>query len=83
MESHRDLRVSKATIVASRDRLRGRFVGSDVQLRESPFPDWPVPGPRTVKWRCSWLFRRQGGPLEHHRSLIMTFGLRTDDWGVE
>ncbi|CAK0790753.1 unnamed protein product, partial [Prorocentrum cordatum] len=83
MESHRDLRISKATVIASKDRARSRFTSSDVQLRESPFPDWPVPGPRAVKWCCVWLFRRQGGPLEHHRSLVMTFGLRSADWGVE
>ena len=83
MESFHDLRLHKATVLANKDRARGRFASSTVELRQSPFPDWPVPGPRTVKWCCEWLFRRQGGPLEHHRSLIMTFGLRADDWGVD
>ncbi|CAK0883779.1 unnamed protein product [Prorocentrum cordatum] len=83
MESHHDLRVTMPTILASRDRLRGRFIVSDVQLRESLFRDWPMFGPRTITWCCSWLSHRHGGPLRHHRSLLMTDGVRTDDWGGE
>ncbi|CAK0818486.1 unnamed protein product [Prorocentrum cordatum] len=70
-DSARDARHHKTTTMTTKE------------LCQSPFLDWPVPMPQTVKWCRERLVSRQGGPLEHPRSLVMTFGPRTNMSGFK
>ena len=75
------LDVQSSTTGVSRRRRTWREVCD--MLREDAYPDWPVPGPRTVKWCCMHINRRGGGPQDHHRSFRQAYGLQTGDWGVD
>ena len=50
---------------------------------ETPFPDFPLEGPRTVRWCVEFIGRRQGGPMDHHRWWVSSYGLRSDDPAVQ
>ena len=52
-------------------------------LREDTYKDWPVPGPRTVRWCCTHINRRGGGPQDHHRVFNQAYGVSKGDWGVD
>ena len=49
---------------------------------ETEFTDWPVKGPRTVKWCLKYLNAQPGGPVEHHHLWRRTGGLTAADFGV-
>lgn len=53
-----------------------------MKAQEENFSDWPVPGPRTVRWCLDFLNRRGGGPLDHHKWWVSTHRLTDDLWGV-
>ena len=36
------------------------------EVSETQFDDFPLEGPRTVRWCVEFIGRRQGGPLDHH-----------------
>lgn len=57
----------------------------DVCDRLSPeeFEDWPVHGPRTVRWCCAFINRRGGGPGDHHRWWVASHRLSAEDWGAQ
>lgn len=52
------------------------------EVKEEPFDDWVVPGPRTSQWCIRFLNRRNGGPTDHHRWWVQNHSLKSDSWGV-
>ena len=52
------------------------------ELRQEPFEDWAIPGPRTSEWCVRFLNRRNGGPMDHHRWWLQNHSLKNDAWGV-
>ena len=48
-------------------------------VTETPFTDFAVEGPRTVRWCVAFIARRQGGPMDHHRWWTSSYGLSEDD----
>eukprot|EP00973_Karenia_brevis_P003100 426273-Karenia_brevis.AAC.1 len=36
-------------------------------MKQEPFEDWVVGGPRTTGWCIKFIDRRGGGALDHHR----------------
>ena len=47
------------------------------------YKDWPIPGPRTVEWVCSFLLHLGRTQTEHHRSWKLLLKLQDSSWGVE
>ncbi|CAK0867752.1 unnamed protein product [Prorocentrum cordatum] len=62
-----DLRVHPIMIDSMARRNRP-FSDSLALLTETPWADWPVRGPRTLKWVCHFLAANGGSPVaRHHR----------------
>lgn len=51
-------------------------------FEEEDFTDFPVQGPRTAKWCCSFLKRRHT-PLDHHLMFKQAGRLQSEQWGVQ
>ena len=52
-------------------------------IGETPFEDFPLEGPRTVRWCVEFIGRRQGGPMDHHRWWASIYNLPADDPAVQ
>ena len=52
------------------------------KFTEEAFSDWPLQGPRTLKWCIEWLNSRDGGAKSHHRLWLSGEKLQPTDWGV-
>ena len=52
-------------------------------LFESPFPDWPIPGPRTVLWVVSFMVHLAGSPVGWFTKFKSDMGLTFTDDGIE
>ena len=53
------------------------------EVSETPFEDFPMEGPRTVRWCVEFIGRRQGGPLDHHMWWVSCFNLSIKDPAVK
>ena len=63
------------------NRLRSwREVVADVE--EAALYDFPVEGPRTVRWCVEFIGRKRGGPMDHHRWWVQNYGLDETDPAV-
>ncbi|CAK0852914.1 unnamed protein product [Prorocentrum cordatum] len=60
----------------------GGLLVRTIRSDQIAFPDWAIEGPRTTLWRCRWIDRRGGGPLDHHRFFVVVHRLHKDSWGV-
>ena len=54
-----------------------------LKLTESPWPDWPVPGPRTTLWLCRFFLENGGSPLAWFSKFRHDGGLAFSDEGIE
>ena len=52
-------------------------------MQEYPWPDWPVPGPRTVFWLCNWYVSMGFTPTSWFGRFKADGGLSFADEGVE
>ena len=52
-------------------------------LFETPFPDWPIPGPRTTLWVVSFMVHLAGSPLGWFTKFRSDMGLSFADEGIE
>ena len=60
----------KRTLAVRYDTNGGRFrdFRSCVEnFKETPWDDWPIPGPRTTGWVCTWMLNRSCTPLSWHQ----------------
>ncbi|CAK0896163.1 unnamed protein product, partial [Prorocentrum cordatum] len=53
------------------------------RMTELPWPDWPVRGPRTLRWVAEFMAQRSGTPTAHHQRWLAETGLDPADPGVE
>ena len=80
-EGEYDARVLAVKRGPGGNRMRSwRDVVEDVG--ETAFDDFPVEGPRTVRWCVEFIGRRQGGPMDHHRWWVQSYGLNEKDPAV-
>lgn len=49
---------------------------------ETPFPDWPVPGPLTVQWCCKFMRDKGGSPTAWHNMWKLTGKLQDHENNV-
>lgn len=54
-----------------------------LSMREDPFADWPLRGPRTCLWCLRFMEQHGGTPLGHHSKWRTEFKLSSSDYGVE
>ncbi|CAK0866754.1 unnamed protein product, partial [Prorocentrum cordatum] len=54
-----------------------------VRLRELPWGDWPLKGPRTLQWVLNFICRNGGTPLGRRTKWVSEGYLEADDPGVD
>jgi len=83
LESSADPRLIPIQMGPSAVRTKWQWREAVTKMTEDTFAGWPVPGPRTVLWCCTFINRRNGGPEDHVKFWVSSNGLRRDDWGVQ
>ncbi|CAK0807083.1 unnamed protein product, partial [Prorocentrum cordatum] len=81
-EALADARLQPVALLSDGSRQRVQFHESVDRLREEPFPDWPLDGPRTTLWCLRFLDRKRGGAIEHFHQFVSYYRLSRDDFGV-
>ncbi|CAK0869113.1 unnamed protein product [Prorocentrum cordatum] len=81
-EALADARLQPVALLGDGSRQRVQFHESVDRLREEPFPDWPLDGPRTTLWCLRFLDRKRGGAIEHFHQFVSYYRLSRDDFGV-
>ncbi|CAK0790921.1 unnamed protein product, partial [Prorocentrum cordatum] len=81
-EALADARLQPVALLSDGSRQRVQFHESVDRLREEPFPDWPLDGPRTTLWCLRFLDRKRGGAIEHFHQFASYYRLSRDDFGV-
>ncbi|CAK0804177.1 unnamed protein product, partial [Prorocentrum cordatum] len=81
-EALADARLQPVALLSDGSRQRMQFHESVDRLREEPFPDWPLDGPRTTLWCLRFLDRKRGGAIEHFHQFVSYYRLSRDDFGV-
>lgn len=79
-----DMRTLAVKYQPGQGNQRGRSFAEGVASSvEHPFPDWPIPGPRTCKWLLSAFVSSDATPNRRHFWWRSTLGLGANDDGVE
>jgi hypothetical protein len=79
-----DMRTMEVKYRPGQSDQRGRnFADGVASALEHPFPDWPVPGPRTCRWLLAAFVSSDTTPLRRHYWWRSTLGLDASDDGVD
>ena len=54
-----------------------------LKMREDPWPDWPIAGPRTALWCCRFIAQHGSTPMGRHVRWRQEAGLTDSDLGVD